>query len=41
MLDKRAGRERKDLTAIYQKAAAFEKKGTLVEAARSYRFFLS
>jgi tetratricopeptide (TPR) repeat protein len=41
MLDKRDEKQRKDLTAIYQKAASFEKKGMLVEAARSYKYFLS
>lgn len=41
MLEKRTQKEMKDLRAVYAKAAAFEKKGMLAEAARSYRFFVS
>lgn len=41
MLDKRTKKATKDLHAIYAKAHAFQKKGMLAEAARSYRFFLS
>jgi len=41
MLDKRSTKDAKELRAIYAKAAAYDKKGMLVEAARSYRYFLS
>jgi len=41
MLERRTQKEMKDLRAVYAKAAAFEKKGMLAEAARSYRFFVS
>jgi Tfp pilus assembly protein PilF len=39
--DKRTKGEVRELRAIYAKAAAYEKRGMLVEAARSFRFFLS
>jgi tetratricopeptide (TPR) repeat protein len=41
MLDTASRKELKELNAILVKAAAFDKKGMLAEAARSYRYFLS
>jgi Tfp pilus assembly protein PilF len=41
MLDTLTKKDIKELNAILAKAAAFDKKGMLAEAARSYRFFLS
>jgi len=41
MLDTPSKKAVKELNAILAKAAAYDKKGMLAEAARSYRFFLS
>jgi tetratricopeptide (TPR) repeat protein len=41
MLDTLTKKDIKELNTILAKAAAFDKKGMLAEAARSYRFFLS
>jgi tetratricopeptide (TPR) repeat protein len=41
MLDTASRKELKELNAVLAKAAAFDKKGMLEQAARSYRFFLS
>jgi tetratricopeptide (TPR) repeat protein len=41
MLDSLTKKDIKELNAILAKAASYDKKGMLAEAARSYRFFLS